>query len=413
METALQTGSPAALPRSARFDGSIVAVALAGVCTFLDVYPTQALLPSLRRIFHAGEIEISLTVSATTLAVALAAPLVGLLAERVGRKRVIVPALFGLCIPTALAATATSLHALIFWRFAQGLFIPGIIAVMIAYIGEEWPAKGVGFAMSAYVSGTVLGGFLGRFIAGQASTYLGWRWAFIALGALTLTGAVAVWRWLPPSTNFVPSTSATSSLRAGLSHFSNRRVVATFGMGFCMLFTLVGTLTYANFYLANPPFRLNAAQLGSIFTIYLLGLVVTPTAGRYLDRNGFRKTILLAYALAVCGLLLTLRASLPVIIAGLALLSSGMFVFQSTASTQVGIVAGRARSSAAGLYVTFYYAGGSLGAIIPGWFWIHGGWPATVAFLTVTPTLAVLLGFLSSRPSEPPPQHSEMIIPVE
>lgn len=254
---------------------------------------------------------------------------------------------------------------------------------------------------------------MGRFIAGQASTHLGWRWAFVALGALTLMGAVAVWRLLPPSTNFVPSTSATSSLRAGLSHFSNPRVVATFGMGFCMLFTLVGTLTYANFYLANPPFRLNAAQLGSIFTIYLLGLIVTPTAGRYLDRNGFRKTVLLAYALAIFGLLLTLRASLPVIIAGLALLSSGMFVFQSTASTQVGIVAGRARSSAAGLYVTFYYAGGSLGAILPGWFWLRGGWPATVAFLLVTPTLAVLLGFLGSRPSEPPPPHSEIIIPVE
>jgi hypothetical protein len=37
-----------------------------------------------------------------------------------------------------LAATSQSLHALIFWRFAQGLFVPGVIAVMMAYINEEF-----------------------------------------------------------------------------------------------------------------------------------------------------------------------------------------------------------------------------------------------------------------------------------
>jgi YNFM family putative membrane transporter len=399
--------------RRVRLDGSIVACALAGVCTFLDVYPTQALLPSLRRLFHASEIEISLTVSATTLAVAIAAPLVGLIAERVGRKRVIVPALFCLTVPTLLAATATSLRALILWRFAQGLFIPGIIAVMMAYIGEEWPASSVGFAMSAYVSGTVLGGFLGRFTAGQVSAHFGWRWSFVALAALTLAGAVTVWRWLPPSVNFVPAASALSSLRSGLSHFGNARVLATFGMGFCTLFTLVGTLTYANFYMAEPPFRLNAAQLGSVFLIYLLGLIVTPLSGRYLDLYGVRKTILLAYALAVVGLALTLKPSLPVIIAGLALLSSGMFVFQSSAATHLGNVAGRARSSAAGLYVTFYYVGGSLGAIIPGWLWMYGGWPATVLLLAITPTLTVLLVFASCRSSERAEAGSKPIIMVE
>ena len=72
-----------------------------------------------------------------------------------------VPSLFLLAVPTALAATATSLHALILWRFAQGLFVPGVIAVMLAYINEEWAGRGVGRAMSSYVTGTVIGGSLG------------------------------------------------------------------------------------------------------------------------------------------------------------------------------------------------------------------------------------------------------------
>jgi len=84
-----------------------------GPCTFLNVYCTQPLLPLFQRLFHASEIEVSMTVGAITLAVALMAPVTGLIAETIGRKKVIVPALFALAVPTLLAATSQSLHALI------------------------------------------------------------------------------------------------------------------------------------------------------------------------------------------------------------------------------------------------------------------------------------------------------------
>jgi MFS family permease len=58
-------------------------------------------------------VEVSLTVSATTIAVALAAPFIGLLADLVGRKQIIVAAVLGLSVPTFLAATASGLDSLI------------------------------------------------------------------------------------------------------------------------------------------------------------------------------------------------------------------------------------------------------------------------------------------------------------
>src|SRR5262249_8469728 len=136
------------LSRLPKFDKPIVATMLAGTCTFLNIYCTQPLLPVLQQVFHASELQVSYTVSATILATALTAPFIGMFAERSGRKKVIVPSLFLLTVPTLLAATSTSLHALVFWRFAQGLFVPGIIAVMLAYISEEWAGRGVGLAMS-------------------------------------------------------------------------------------------------------------------------------------------------------------------------------------------------------------------------------------------------------------------------
>jgi MFS transporter, YNFM family, putative membrane transport protein len=166
-------------------DKATVATMLAGMCTFLNVYCTQPLLPLLREVFHASELEVSLTVSATIFATALTAPIIGMIAERRGRKKVIVPSLFLLAVPTALAATSSSLRALIFWRFAQGLFVPGVIAVMLAYVNEEWAGRGVGRAMSSYVTGTVIGGFLGRFISGVIAAHWHWRSTFLVLAAST------------------------------------------------------------------------------------------------------------------------------------------------------------------------------------------------------------------------------------
>jgi len=383
--------------RSWQVDKGVLALMLAGTATFVDVYTTQALLPFLKGIYHASELEVSLTVSATILAVAITAPFVGLFAEGIGRKRIIVPALFGLALPTFLAATSTSLHALIFWRFLQGLFIPGIIAVTMAYINEEWAGRGVGAAMAAYVAGTVFGGFLGRLIPGIITTHWNWRTAFIVLGMLNLLGGLGVWRWLPPAEKFVASSHVRESVGHFFGHLRNTRLLATFGMGSSLLFALVAEFTYVNFHLAAAPYHLNTAELGSIFFVYLLGLVITPVAGRYLDRVGFLKTATLAACLSSVGLGLTLLSSLPGIITGLALFSSGKFVLQATATSQMGKAAGRARSSAAGLYLTFYYAGGSLGAVVPAFFWRWGGWPACVALVFSATWITILFARASTE----------------
>jgi len=381
-----------------KLDKATVATMLAGMCTFLNVYSTQPLLPLLRDTFHASELEVSLTVSATIFATALTAPVIGMIAERRGRTKVIVPALFLLTIPTALAATSTSLGALIFWRFAQGLFVPGVIAIMLAYVNEEWAGRGVGRAMSSYVTGTVIGGFLGRFISGVIATHWHWRATFLVLAALNLIGALVVRSWLPLARNFVRAEHLRQVLDHARQHLRNPRLLANFGMGATVLCALVGCFTYANFYLAAAPFRLNSAQLGSIFFVYLLGVVITPQSGRFLDRFGFRHTTILYCAMMIAGLILTLVKSLPIVIIGLAIFSSGVFIAQAAATVQTGAIAGRARSSAAGLYVAFYYLGGSIGATLTDLFWRWEGWPGCVVLLGAVSLLSLWLARISSRP---------------
>lgn len=377
--------------------GALAACFLAGVCTYLNMYCTQPLLPYLQRVYHASEIDVSMTVSATILAVALVAPFVGLMAESIGRKKVIVPSLYALTVPTMLVATSHTLRQLIFWRFMQGIFVPGVVAVIIAYICEEFAGTHVGKAMSAYVSGSVLGGFGGRYIAGLVAQHFRWEHAFIVIGFVNLAGAVIVQHTLPKPKHFVRATNIRNSLLEMLHHLHNLRLLAVYGMAFSALFCLVGAFTYTNFHLALPPYRLNSAQLGSVFFVYLLGVLITPMSGRFLDHYGMRRTAVLAFSFAAVGLSLTLMRPLPLIIAGLALFSSGIFIFQAVGTVQTGVVAGRARSSAAGLYVTLYYIGGSLGAIVTGWAWTTGAWRACVWLLMGMSALALALGFLSSK----------------
>ena len=369
---------------------------IAGGCSFLGFYCTQPLLPLFQRRFHASEVEVSLTVGVVTLAVAFVAPAVGLLAESIGRKRIIVPALFAMALPLFMAATATSLKTLIGWRVVQGLFVPGVLAVIMAYIHEEFAGR-TGAVMSAYVAGTIFGGFTGRFLTGLIAARWDWPAAFVVLGGLNLLGAVAVLAWLPRSTHFVPGQPLLQSLAHTWAHVRNPRLLLVCGLGFLVLFSLVGVFTYANFYLARPPFGLGTAGLGSIFFVYLAGCLVTPLSGRFLDRHGVGRTAGLAFAFCLTGLGLTLVHSLPAVIAGLAFYSTGLFVMQGAATVLMGVVAGRARSAAAGLYVTCYYLGGSTGTALPAWFWVRGGWPACIALFAVTSGIILLLGLTAGK----------------
>ena len=373
------------------------AVVFAGICAFITLFAPQPLLPLLAREFRVSAGAISLVVTASTLAVAFAAPFAGVVADRFGRKRVIVPAAFLLAVPTLLAATATSFGQLLFWRFLQGVFTPGVFAVIIAYINEEWDS-GAGAATAAYVTGTVIGGFSGRVLAALVASHANWRWAFVALGTLNLLGAVAIRAWLPAGHRFKRAHSGGSSAGAMLRHLRNPRLAATYVVGFCVMFSLLATFTYVNFYLAAPPFLLSTAALGLLFVVYLVGAVITPLAGRAIDRLGHRFALVMAFSGGATGVCLTLIHSLPVVMLGLTLACTGVFIANSAGSSYVGSAATESRASAVGLYVTFYYVGGSGGSAIPGFFWTHGGWPACVTLIVAVQILTITLALIFWKP---------------
>jgi predicted MFS family arabinose efflux permease len=392
--------------------GRQLAVGLAGYCAFINLYSPQAVLPLLSREFGVGAAEIAHLMTASTLAVALIAPFTGTVSDVLGRKRVIVAAMLVLAIPTVMAALAPSLHALIVWRFIQGLVLPPIFAVTIAYIGEEWPANEATAAAGIYTSGASLGGFSGRFLTGISADLIGWRGGFLVLAAMTLAGAALVAVLLPRERRFVRSEGLLVSARQMLRHFANKQLVATYAVGFGVLFNFICTFTYVSFLLAAPPFNRSPTFLGAIFVVYLTGTALTPMTGWAVRRFGRRRFMLKVILVWIGGIALTLTPSLPLIILGLAASAGCGMLCQAISTSYVAITAKIGRSSAVGLYVTSFYIGGTFGAALGGIAWSYAGWwPCVALVMAMLAIMAAIVAFAWARripaapvtsPIEPP-----------
>ena len=369
-----------------------------GFFAFLNVYSMQSVLPMVMHDFTATPVQAGMTVGATVLAIALVSPFMGMLSDAVGRRVIICSSMFAMTVPTALIPFADHLYGLIALRFLQGLAVPGIVVVLIAYLSEEFHGGGVAKMTTIYVGGTVMGGFFGRFMTGHAGHLLGWRGAYVSLAVLNLLGAILVFWLLPASQKFTSHRNMAKALQTLRQHLENRRLMAVCAMGFCVLFSLVGTFTYVNLYLTEAPFNLSASGLANIFSVYLLGVVVTPMAGRFIVRYGFLRSVLSALSLSAAGLLLTLLPSLVVVVFGLAVCSSGVFICQSATISHIAANVKEGRSLATGIYYFSYYAGGAAGSWVAGLAYEGWSWQGSVVSIILFQILAVTIALRHLQP---------------
>jgi predicted MFS family arabinose efflux permease len=357
------------------------AIAVAGFAAMMNMYAPQAVLPLLADEFGVGPAGVSQIMTVNALAVAVTAPFTGVVADMLGRRRVIAVAMALLVIPDLMMAFSPGLEALLFWRFMQGLLLPPIFAVSIAYIGGEWPAGEATGVTGLFIAATAVGGFFGRMLTAALAEPVGWRYAFFACAAITAVCAIAVLAMLPREKNFVGATTLAASLKQMFRHLREKRLLATYAVGFGIMFNFIAAFTFIGFVLAAPPFLLSATEIGLVFVVYLSSLVTTPYTGRLVAQFGRRNFGLMVIAAWIGGILLTLLPSIPAIVGGLTIAAASGFYVQTCCQSFVATHASEGKSSAIGLYVTSFYVGGSFGGLIPGLLWNIAGWQGTVALI--------------------------------
>src|SRR6202142_390329 len=380
------------------FDVRALAIAAAGFSAFVNLYSPQSLLPELAREFGVGAGGISALMTATTAAIALTAPFTGALADVAGRKRLITAAGFAVVIPTLMMMFAESVPQLVALRFVQGLLLPPIFTVAVAYVGDEWPPAEVPRVAGLFISGFSVGGFSGRFVTGAVADLFGWRASFLAVALLTLLGALIVTLALPRERRFVRSGGLMASARQMLAHLRNPRLLAIFAVGFGVLFNFIATFTYVSFHLAAAPYFFTPTMLGALFATYLSGSFIVPWVGRAILLFGRRRFILGVIAVWICGALLLLAPPVWVIIVGLTIFATCGMLCQAVSTGYVITTAKEGRSSAAGLYASSFYIGGSAGAFLMGLVWHAAGWDGCVAaIIAIQAAMAVIVALAWER----------------
>src|SRR5947208_10360810 len=357
-----------------------VVIGLTAFLTVVDLFATQAILPTLTRAYGVTPAAIGVAVNSSTMGIAIAGLVVSLFSQRIDRRVGILLSLATLSIPTALLAIAPDLTTFTVLRIAQGLCMASAFTLTLAYLGEECSAADAAGAFAAYITGNVASNLLGRLISAALADHLGLAWNFYFFAALNLAGAVLVYFTVARAAPMEQARAvAPSPFAAWLEHLRNSQLRAAFGIGFCILFAFIGTFTYVNFVLVRPPLSLGPMELGFVYFVFLPSIVTTLLAGRAVARFGTRPAIWGALAVAAIGLPLMLSSHLLEVLAGMVLVGIGTFFAQAAATGFVGRAATENRGVASGTYLACYFLGGLVGSAVLGQLFDRLGWTACLA----------------------------------
>ncbi len=364
-----------------------------GVLAFLtvvDLFATQAILPSLARAYGVDAALIGPAVNAGTLGMAIAGIGVAFFGSRVDPRRTIAGALAVLAIPTVLLSVAPDLATFASLRVIQGLLMATAFSLTLAYLAKTTHGAATATLFAAYITGNVASNLFGRLMSASIADMLGLKANFVVFAALNLLGGALAYGALSERMDRSQSGQAMSG--ATVSRLVGDPVLrSAFAIGFCILFAFIGIFTYVNFVLVQPPLSLGMMAVGVAYFVFLPSIVTTPMAGRLVAMLGTRGAMWFALAIAGVGLPLLLAPSLSPVLTGMTLIAVGTFLAQATATGFVGRAAAHDATAASGIYLACYFLGGLVGSVVLGQLFVRLGWPACVAGVAMSLLAAAVL----------------------
>lgn len=364
-------------PGSSEYRRLIVGLFFAGVATFAQLYAPQAVLPQLAQALTISPATAALTVSASTMGIAIAVIPWSLVADRRGR----VPAMVtGITVASAvglLAPLSGDIAVLLGLRLVEGLALGAVPAVALAYLSEEISPRHVATAAGSYIAGTTVGGLSGRIVSGMVGAATDWRWGvWAAVGMCAVSAILFIWL-IPRSRGFDTrrgAAGASAVQRVGAA-LRSPRLWALYAQGFLLMGAFVAVYNYLGFHLSMPPFLLPTWLVTVLFLAYLAGTASSPWAGVLASRHGRHRVLMASIGVMSVGVTLMLLPSTLAVLAGLLLFTAGFFGAHAVASGWTPVAAGAAvTAQASSLYYFAYYAGSSLFGWALGLVFGEAGW---------------------------------------
>lgn len=352
----------------------LAALLFAGNATFAQVYSPQGILPEIADELAVTPDRSALLISATTLGLAIGVLPWSWAADRIGRIPAMRISLIAAVICGMAAALLPTFELIVAFRTFEGIALAGLPAIAVTYLQEEVRREHSALAAGTYVSGTTIGGLLGRIVAAPIAHETNWRLGVASVVIMAAVATIAFIVLTPEPRGFsrvVRGTGASLVRLIGM-HLRNPVMLALFAQAFLLMGGFVTVYNYLAFHLREEPYSLSPTVTSLLFLAYLAGTWSSRQAGGLSDRFGRFPTLIVSIAVMAIGLGLTLAQSLVAVILGLVLFTLGFFGAHSVATGWTSYAASSGRSQATSLYNLFYYLGSSV-----------VGWAGGIAFLTI------------------------------
>ncbi|NVZ39715.1 MFS transporter [Pseudomonas sp. 21615526] len=374
------------------FMRTVLALFSGGFATFALLYCVQPMMPALSHEFSINAAQSSLILSVATGMLAIGLLITGPISDTLGRKPVMVAALFCAALCTIASGLMPSWEGILLMRALVGLSLSGLAAVAMTYLSEEIHPQHIGLAMGLYIGGNAIGGMSGRLIIGVLIDFVSWHTAMLIIGALALIAATVFWKILPESRNFRASTLHPRSLVDGFTmHFKDAGLPWLFLEAFVLMGAFVTMFNYIGYRLLADPYDLSQAVVGLLSLVYLSGIYSSAKIGSLADRLGRRRVLWGTIVLMLGGIALTLFTPLWLVVPGMLIFTFGFFGAHSVASSWIGRRALKAKGQASSLYLFSYYVGSSIAGTAGGFFWHYAGWNGIGGFIVALLIVALLV----------------------
>jgi MFS transporter, DHA2 family, multidrug resistance protein len=174
-----------------------VGVMMAVLLQVLDTTIANVALPHMQADLSASQDQINWVLTSYIVASAIALPISGWLADRVGRKRLLLISVVVFTAASVLCATATSLPEMVLFRALQGVGGAFIVPLAQATLFDINPREKHGQAMALFGGGVMIGPILGPVLGGWLTDNYNWRWVFLVNLPVGVLCTLIMMRFMP------------------------------------------------------------------------------------------------------------------------------------------------------------------------------------------------------------------------
>ena len=282
----------------------LIALACAGVATFAQLYSPQGILPLIASSLHVQPAQSALLISAATLGLAAGVLPWSLLADRIGRLPAMRLPLIAATVLGLAVVVCPSFPGIVTLRACEGFALGGLPALAVTYLQEEIHRDHTAVAAATYVSGTTVGGLLGRVIAAPLGAAFGWRWGVASVVALSAIAAIGFIALAPAQRGFRRTKRGEKPplFRVIWVNLRTPAMLALYAQGFLLMGGFVTIYNYLTFRLQAAPFDLSTTATSLLFLAYLAGTWSSRQAGVSATRLGRLNVLLVSIAVMTLGI---------------------------------------------------------------------------------------------------------------